>query len=125
YLLVVHPPWIAAEVLMSVVADRVALAGFRLEREPGIELVEPAGLPRREDHVAEQTPRAGLVVDLLARLRHLLVGEEPVLLDVGGSRRDQRDLGIAIEEDLLLVVIELEILDALLFVRELLVPAGL
>src|ERR1700674_115027 len=45
--LVVHPPGITADVLMGVVADGVALAGLRLEREASVELVEPAGLPRR------------------------------------------------------------------------------
>ena len=81
-LLVVQPPRIAADVLVGVVADGVALAGLRLQREARVELVEPTRLARREDHVREHPPRAGLVVDLLARVGHLLVGQEPVLLDV-------------------------------------------
>ncbi len=124
-LLVVEPPGIAADVLVRVVADGVALAGLRLQREAGIELVEPAGWPGVKMHVREHAPRAGLVVDLLAGVRHLLVGQEPVLLDVRRRRGDQRDLGVAVEKHLLLVVVELQILDGLLVVGELLVPAGL
>ena len=83
------------------------------------------GCPGVKIMCAEHPARAGLVVDLLARVGHLLVGQEPVLLDVGGRRRDQRDLGVAVEEHLLVVVVELQILDGLLVVAELLVPAGL
>src|SRR4029077_20885199 len=74
HFLVVHAPRITADVLVSVVADRIALAGLRLEREASVWLAEQAGLPWREDHVTEHTPGAGLVVDFLTRLRHLLVG---------------------------------------------------
>src|SRR5580700_5729743 len=101
---------------MGVVAYGVALAGLRLEREPGIELLEPARLTWREDHVREQPARAGLAVELLARLRHLLVGEEPVPLDVRWRRRDERDLGVAVEEHLLDVVAVFEVLEGLLLV---------
>jgi hypothetical protein len=68
---------------------------------------------------------AGLIVELLARRGHHLIGEEPVLLDVGGRRRDQGDLGIAVEEDFLDVVVVLQVLERLLLLRERLVPAGL
>ena len=40
-----------------------------------------------------------------------------------GCRRDQRNLGVAVEEHLLLVVIELQVLDGLLAFGKLLVPA--
>ncbi len=69
--------------------------------------------------------RASFLVHPVARLRRHLVGQEPVGRDVGRRRGDQRDLGVAVEEHLLLVVLELEILDGLLLLRQLLVPAGL
>jgi hypothetical protein len=47
------------------------------------------------------------------------------LQDSGFSRRDQRDLGIAVEEHLFFVIVELQILDGLFVVVEFLVPAGL
>ena len=47
------------------------------------------------------------------------------MLDVGRRRRDQRDLGIAVEEHLLHVVAVLQVLDRLVFFGEYLVPAGL
>ena len=75
--------------------------------------------------MTEHPARAGLVVDLLAGFRHLLVGQEPVLLDIGRSGRNQRNLGVAVEKHLLFVVVELEVLDGLFVVAELLVPAGL
>jgi hypothetical protein len=43
-----------AEVLVRVVADRIALGGLGLEIETGLQLVEPAGLTGREDDVREQ-----------------------------------------------------------------------
>ena len=110
---------------MGIVADGVALAGFRFQREPGVEFLEPAGLSGRENHVREQTTRAGLVVDFFARGGHLLIGQEPVLLDVGRCRGDQCDLGVAVEKHLFFVVVEFQILDGLLVVIQFLVPAGL
>jgi len=61
----------------------------------------------------------------LAGLGHLLVSQEPILLDVGQRRGDQRDLRVAVEEHLLHVITELQVLDRLLLGGELLVPAGL
>ncbi len=124
-LLVVHAPGIAADLLVGVVADRVALHRLGLELKRGVDLLQPARLARREDRVREQAPRAEALVHLVARLRHLLVGEEPVLLDVGRRRRNQHDLGVAVEEHLLDVVVVLEVLDGLFLAGELLVPAGL
>src|SRR5215831_19834460 len=54
-----------------------------------------------------------------------LVGEEPILRNVGRRAGDQRHLGVAVEEDLLVVVGELQVLDRLLLPRERRVPSGL
>ena len=69
--------------------------------------------------------RAGELVHLGARLGLHLVGEEPVARLLGGRARDQRDLGVAVEEDLLEVVLELQILEGLGLARERRVPARL
>ena len=87
---------------------------YEWARERGIDFFQPARLARREDGVREQPPRTEARIHFVARGRHLLVGEEPVLLDVGRGRRYQRNLGVAVEEHLLLVVIELQVLDGLL-----------
>ena len=92
--------------------------------QPRLQLLQPARLTGREDRVREQPARARFLVHLVARRRHLLVGQKPILLDVRRCRRDQRDLGVAVEKHLLLVVRELQILDRLLLAGELLVPAG-
>src|SRR5215470_11881724 len=105
---------------MGVVADRIALTGLRLEREAGVELVQPPRLSRRENHVRKNTARTGFLIQLLARFRHLLIGQEPILLDIRGRRRDERDLGVAVEEYLLLVIVELQVLDGLFALGQLL-----
>ena len=98
---------------------------FRIQCEAGIEIFKPIRLPGCEDAMGEQAARAGFFVDLFARVRHLLVGQEPIPLGVGRRGRDQRDLGVAVEKHLLFIVVELQILDRLLVVGKLLVPAGL
>ena len=57
--------------------------------------------------MGEQAPSAGRLVDHGARLRYLLVGEQPPGLVVERRSREQRHLGVAVEEDLLQVVLEL------------------
>jgi hypothetical protein len=54
-LFVVHTPRIAADVLVGVVPDGVALTRLRLQRQRGVELVEPARLAWREDGMAEHS----------------------------------------------------------------------
>ncbi len=70
-------------------------------------------------------PRAGLLVDLLAGLEHLLLRDEPVLGHLRGRIRQQRHLGVAVHVDLFDVVRVFEIVDRLFLVADLLVPAGL
>ena len=61
-----------------------------------------------------------------ARLDLHLVGEEPVLAALSdGAPLMQRDLGVAVEKDLLEVVRELEIVDRLLFPGQRRVPSRL
>ena len=98
-------------------------SGFIDERV--LERLEPARLARREDGVRHHALGAGLLVDPLARGNRHLVGQEPVLRNVGGRARDQRDLGVAVEEDLLEVVVPLQVLDGLRLVDQRRVPAGL
>jgi hypothetical protein len=76
---------------VRVVADRVALAGIRLESETGVEFIEPVWLPRREDHVRHQpfvADSGRVFVKLVARLRHHFISQKPILLDIGRGRRD-------------------------------------
>jgi hypothetical protein len=89
YLLVVHPPGVTAAFLVGVVADSIALHRVRPQRQRGIEAIEPMRLAGGEDRMGEQAlgadfgaDPAGLVVDLLPRCRHLLVGEKPVANDI-------------------------------------------
>ena len=79
-LVVVHPPRVLAEVLVGVVADRIALERVGLEVTDGVvDLLHPPWIARREDGVAQQASRAGLTVHAGPRLGLHLVGEEPVL----------------------------------------------
>src|SRR5438045_6328418 len=62
-LVVVHAPRMLADVLVGVVADRVALERVRLEVTNGvIDLLHPARVARREDGVAQHAARARLAV---------------------------------------------------------------
>ena len=88
-------------------------------------MLEPAGPARREDRVREHAPRAGFPVHLVARLDRHLVGEEPVTRDVRRRRRDQRDLGVAVEIDFLEVVVELQVLEGLRLADQRRIPSGL
>ena len=68
---------------------------------------------------------AGEAIHLGARLGLHLVREEPVARLLGARARDERDLGVAVEEHLLEVVRELEIFEGLGLARERRIPAGL
>ena len=124
-LLVVHAPGVLALVLVGVVANRIALDGVGLHSERVLEMLEPTRLPRREDSVRHHALGAGLLVHPLARGNRHFVGQEPVLRHVGRRARDQRDLGVAIEEDFLEVVVPLQVLDGLRLVDQRGVPARL
>ena len=89
-----------------------------------LERLEPARLTRREDGVRHHALGARFLVDPIARRNRHIVGQEPVLRNVGGRARDQRDLGVAVEEDLLEVVVPLQVLDGLRLVDQRRVPAG-
>jgi hypothetical protein len=78
----------------------------RLDRT--VHLVEIAGHHRLDDGMREHAPRAGDPVDGLARRRDLVVGQEEVEGIVDRRTREQRDLGVAVDEDLLHVVREHE-----------------
>ena len=125
-LLVIHAPRILAQVLVGVVADGVALERVGLELLYGpVDLLQPAGLPRSEDGVRQHAARAGFLVDPGARRGLHLVGEEPVRRDIGRRAAETGDLGIAVEENLLDVVGELEVFQGLGFAHQRRVPAGL
>ena len=121
---VVHAPGMAGEILVGVVADGVALDGVGLEGHGAVEIVEPAGRAGREDCVGEHAAGAGGLVHFLAGRGHHFVGEEPVAGDLRGRAGDQGDLGVAIEEDFLVVVVVLQVLDGLLAAFHLGIPAG-
>ena len=125
-LLVVHAPGPLRHVLVGVVADRVALEAVGLQLLDGaLHLIHPAGLAGGEDGVAHAAARAARgVVDLLAGVELHLVGEEPIGRLVGRRAADQRDLGVAVEEDLLEPVGVFQAVEALLGGVERRVPAG-
>ncbi len=72
-----------------------------------VNLVHPARLVGRDQAVRQQAPRAGEAVDQLARLGHLLVGQEPPGRIVERRAAQQRQAGIAVVKDLLHVILEL------------------
>ena len=125
-LLVVHAPRVARQLLVGIVAHRVALERVGLELvDRAVDVVHPARHPRHEDRVGEHALAAGEAIHLGARLGLHLVREEPVARLLGARARDQRDLGVAVEEHLLEVVRELEILQGLGLARERGVPPRL
>ncbi len=79
-LLVVHAPWPFGHRLVGVVADGVALDGIGLQLSQFLLVCfKCAGLAGREDQMRHRAfAAAGHLIDLLARLQLLLVGEEPV-----------------------------------------------
>ena len=79
----------------------------------------------REDGVREHPARAGFLVQLLARVELHLVGEEGELLVHRVGAADARDLGVAVEEDLLHVVREHQVVDGLRLAHQRRVPARL
>lgn len=116
----------ARQVLVGVVADRVALERIRLQHlDRAIDLFHPAGIAGREDRVRERPPAAGDRVDRRARPLLHVVGQEPVGRYLGGRAADAGDLGVAVEIDLLQEVRELQLLDRLRLVDQRRIPAGL
>ncbi len=115
HLLVVHAPGILADLLVGVVADRVALERVGLQLADGlIDRLQPAWLSRREDGVAEHPAGAGFLALTLARASAFisLVRNQSCGMSEG-EPGDESDLGVAVEIDLLEVVGELKILDGL------------
>ena len=124
-LLVVHPPRVLALVLVSVVTDGVALERVGLElSDRAVHFLQPAGIAGREDRMRHQPPRAEPRVHLGARVHRHVIGEEPVLRHLGGRTRDERDLGVRVEEDLLEVIVELQVLKRLRLTGEAGIPSG-
>jgi hypothetical protein len=108
-LLVVEPPVRALLGGEERIADRVALPAVGLEAgDRVVDLVHPAALLRREDRMAEQAPRVGDPVHSRAGGVDVVVGEEVPVGVVEGRAGQQRHLRIAVDEDLLHVVLELE-----------------
>src|SRR5262245_58758235 len=76
-----------------------------------IDVFKPPGLAGGERVVREHAPRSCLPVCFCARLEHLLLWEQPIRRSFGGRIRQESDLGVAIEVDLLEEAIELEVVD--------------
>src|SRR5262249_21500870 len=120
-----EPVRMVGELLVGVVADRVALPGIGLiDLDRLVDLVEPARPAWRDYEMRHHAPRAGLLVDLLAGLEHLLLRDEPILGNLRGRVRQQRHLGVAVHVNFFDVVGVFQIVDRLFLVAELLVPAG-
>ena len=125
-LLVVHPPGVLGQVLVRVVADRVALHRIRLEGRDGvIDLVHPAVVAGREDRVREHALAPREAIHVGARLRLHVVGQEPILGHFRRRAADAGDLGVAVEIDFLEVIREHQVVDRLFLVGERGVPSRL
>ena len=131
-LLVVHAPRIAAQIFVGVVANGVALHRIRLERQRRVEFFQPVRSAGREHRMRKEAlasdsgadAAGGLIVYLVARCGHLLVGQKPIAGNIRGRTRNQSDLGVAVEEHFFDIIGELEILDRLL-AAQFFVPAEL
>ena len=89
------------------VADGVGLPRIRLvDRDRLVDLLHPPGLLGRDHGMREQPPRAREIVDHVARLDDLLVGQEPPARIVEWRAGEQRDVGVAVVVDLLDEVLE-------------------
>ncbi len=107
-LLVVEPPVRLELGRKERIADRVALPAVRLQgRDRAVDDLHPSVLLRREHGVAKQPARSGELVDGMAGGGDLVVGQEIPARVVEGRAREQRHLGVAVDEDLLHVVLEL------------------
>ena len=107
-LVVVEPPVRLQLGREQRIADRVALPAVGLEgRDRAIHFLHPSLLLRREHGVAQETARTGELVDGHAGGGDLVVGQEVPAGVVEGRAREQRHLGVAVDEDLLDVVLEL------------------
>ncbi len=125
-LLVVHVPRVPGQMLVGVVAHRIALEGIGLQlRDCPVHGVHPARHAGLEDRVGKHAPRAGQIVHFRARIRLHFVGKEPVARLLRSRARNERDLGVAVEVDFLEVVRELEVFERLRLADQRRVPAGL
>ena len=107
-LLVVEPPVGLRLGGEERIADGVALPAIGLDGgDAAVHLVHPARALGREDRVAEQAPRAAILLMDCAGHRDLVVAQEIPRLVVEGRAREQRHLRVAVDEDLLDVVLEL------------------
>ena len=114
------------QLLVGVVADRITLPRIRLEAlDRFVDLVEPARPARRDREMAEHAPAARVLVHLVAGFEDEFLRQKPVLGDLRGRVRQDRDLGVAVQIDFLEIVIEFQIIDGLFLLGERLVPAGL
>ena len=124
-LLVVQPPRVMAGGFVGVVADGVALPAIRPQGRDGVvDALQPSRLSRHDRIVRQHPARTGLLVYPVARLEHHLVGQEPVVRDLRRRVRQQRDLGVAVEEHLLEVIVELQVGDGLFLATQFGIPAG-
>ena len=124
-LLVVEVEGIVGELLVGVVPNRIALPRIGLvDLDRLVDLVEPARPARGDCEVRHHPPRAGLLIDLLAGLKHLVLRDEPVLGNLRRRIRQQRHLSVAIHVNLFDVIGVFEIVDGLLLVANRLVPTG-
>src|SRR5262245_47336557 len=78
-LLVIQTVRMLGQMLVGIIADGMVLEWVRLQFLDGlVYLIQPAGLSWRKNRVREGALRAGLLVDLRARLILHLVSEEPI-----------------------------------------------
>ena len=91
------------------VADRIALPAVDAEFLDGvIHVVHPAFRLRLDNAVRQHPPRTGNGIDGFASGRNLVVGQEEIGFVIDRRARQNDDIGIAVDEDFLDVVGELQ-----------------
>ena len=94
-------------------ADGIALPAVGADvGVDAVDLVEPARHARRDHRMRQQPALARHCIDCGARRRHLVVRQHQPGIAFGRRTRQQRDLGVAVDEDVLQEMRELDLVDA-------------
>ena len=122
-LFIIHPPWVDGQMLVGIVANRIALEAIGLELFDGtLHLLHPAWPTGRENGVRQNALGAGGVIHALASIELHVIGQEPVNRFFRRCAADQRYLGIRIKKHFLEPACFHQILNGLFLADQIRIP---